>query len=203
MIRLSTKNVSMLVIFAVLVSSCGVSDYINRKKITKAVKKEPIKKEQAVKVTSSKCDSSEVRINRMVKYINRARAKKRNCGDEIYSPVQAVSWNTLLYNAASVHAQDMATHNLFSHTGSDNSSTGDRVSDTGYDWKAVAENISGGTDTPEQTIDRWLASPRHCHNIMNAIYTEIGMACVVNHASEYEIYWTLVLGHSQKQSNTN
>ena len=198
MTRLRLKTVSVWVILAVLVSSCGVSDYINRKKITKAAKKEPVKQEQVAKVTSSKCDTSEARINRMVKYINYARSKKRNCGDKIYSPVQAVSWNTRLYNAASIHSEDMATHNLFSHAGSDNSSTGDRVSNSGYNWKAVAENISGGTDTPEQTIDRWLASPGHCHNIMNAVYTEIGMACVVNHASEYEIYWTLVLGHAQK-----
>ena len=198
MIRFNIKNVSMLVILAVLVSSCGVSDYINRKKITKAVEKQPVKQEQVAKVTSSKCDTSEARINRMVKYINRVRSNKRSCGDKIYSPARTVRWNTHLYNAANNHSEDMAAHNLFSHTGSDNSSTGERVSKSGYEWKAVAENISGGTDTPEQTIDRWLASPEHCHNIMNAVYTEIGMACVVNYASEYEIYWTLVLGHARK-----
>ncbi len=197
MIRLSIKNTSMLVILAVLVSSCGVSDYINRKKITNAAKKEPVKQEQTAQVVSSKCVSSEARINRMVKYINHARSKKRSCGDKIYSPAQTVSWNSRLYHAASIHSEDMAANNLFSHTGSDNSSTGERVSQSGYNWKAVAENISGGTDTPEQTIDRWLASPGHCHNIMNGVYTEIGMACVVNRASEYEIYWTLVLGHAQ------
>ena len=198
MIRLSIKNVSMLVILAVLVSSCGVSDYINRKKITNAAKKEPVKQEQVAKVASSKCDTNQARIDRMVKYINYARSKKRSCGNKVYSPVQTVRWNTQLFKAANIHSEDMASHNLFSHTGSDNSSTGDRVSRSGYNWKAVAENISGGTDTPEQTIDRWMASPGHCHNIMNGVYTEIGMACVVNRTSEYEIYWTLVLGHAHQ-----
>ena len=92
----------------------------------------------------------------------------------------------------------MATHSIFSHTGSDHSSTGVRVTASGYDWQAVAENISGGTDTPEQTVDRWLVSPGHCHNIMNPAYSEIGLACVVNQASEYGIYWTLVLANARK-----
>ena len=92
----------------------------------------------------------------------------------------------------------MANSNLFSHTGSDHSSTGTRVNNKGYEWKAVAENISAGTDTPEQTIDRWMASPGHCHNIMNPVYTDIGLACATNNESEYGIYWTLVLATESK-----
>ena len=192
------KRVMIIAIISILASSCGVSDYINRKKISNVSKKEPVEQAPAETEVSSKCEASELRINRMVKYINRARAKKRSCGGKYYAPVRAVSWNTMLFNAATAHSQDMAAHNVFSHTGSDNSSTGARVSASGYEWKAVAENISGGTDTPEQTIDRWLSSPGHCHNIMNPAYSEVGMACVVNRASEYEIYWTLVLAHARE-----
>ena len=191
------KNTSILLALTVLLGSCGVSDYVNRKKIIKATEKKPVEKVQVAKVASSKCEVNQLRIDRVIKYINRVRAKQQVCGDKAYAPAQAVTWNTKLFKAASEHSQDMATHNLFSHSGSDNSSTGERASAAGYDWKAVAENISGGTDTPEQTIDRWVTSPGHCHNLMNPAYTEVGMACVVNRASEYEIYWTLVLANSK------
>ena len=195
--RFNIKNAVIVVLVSIFASSCGVSDYINRKKITKATKPEPDKQVQVEARQSSKCEDNESRINRMVKYINQARSEKRSCGDKIYPPAQAVSWNSRLYSAANTHSRDMATHNLFSHIGSDNSTTEARISASGYDWKAVAENISGGTVTPEQTIDRWLASQGHCHNIMNPVYTEIGMACVVSGTSEFEIYWTLVLARAQ------
>ena len=196
MFRNYANQTTILLALTILLGSCGVSDYINRKKIVNATEKAPVKKEtQVASVTSSKCEVNELRINRIIKYINRVRSRQHTCGDKTYAPAPAISWNSKLYLAANGHSRDMATHNLFSHTGSDNSSTGTRVTATGYNWKAVAENISGGTDTPEQTIDRWVASPGHCHNLMNPVYSEIGMACIVNRTSEYEIYWTLVLAH--------
>ena len=198
MIRKQTYTISIFTLSAcILLSGCGVSDYINSRKIQKA----PAYKEEAVetkKVSTSKCDANELRATRIVKYINRVRANKQLCGDKPYKAAPAISWNAKLFNAAKAHSFDMADNNLFSHAGSNNSSTGSRVSDVGYDWKAVAENISGGTDTPEQTIDRWMTSPGHCHNIMNPTYKEIGLACVINDSSEYQIYWTLVLATKSK-----
>lgn len=193
----STKQIFAIIVSLILLSSCGVSDYINRKKITNAIVKLKPAKEKAT-TTSSKCDDNELRSLRIVKYVNRVRSNMQQCGDKPYRAAQAINWNSKLLAAAKVHSQDMADSNLFSHTGSDHSSTGTRVNNAGYDWKAVAENISAGTDTPEQTIDRWMASPEHCHNIMNPIYTEIGLACAMNSTSEYEIYWTLVLATESK-----
>ena len=184
------KTIPILVIAASLVSSCGVSDYINRKKISKApVYKEPTK--------SSKCEISEARIMRTINYINGIRAHAQSCGDKHYDPVNKITWNEILFTAAYNHSQDMAQHDFLNHTGSDESIAATRISNAGYDWKVVAENISGGTETPEQTIDRWMASPGHCHNLMNPNYTEIGMACAISAGSEYGVYWTLVLASSQ------
>ena len=87
----------------------------------------------------------------------------------------------------------MAEYNFFDHKGSSGSSASERLSATGYNWKTVAENIAGGTDTPEQTIDQWIVNTNHCHNIMNKAHTEIGLACTRNNLSDYRIYWTLVL----------
>ena len=87
----------------------------------------------------------------------------------------------------------MADNNFLTHDGSHGLILGERVANEGYDWKSVAENIAGGTDTPEQTIEFWLSSPGHCQNLMNAIHTQFGLACTRNNISDYRIYWTMVL----------
>jgi len=39
-----------------------------------------------------------------------------------------------------------------------------------------------------------LDSPKHCANIMNEKFTEIGVAIVINPNSRYKIYWTQNFG---------
>ncbi len=191
MIASQEKTILVVFIAALLLSSCGVSDYINSKKISRApVYKAPAK--------SSQCEISEQRIKRTVNYINSIRAIPQNCGGKEYDQTNDISWNEALYNAAFIHSQDMAQNSNLSHTGSNNSLAGIRISSVGYKWRSVAENISGGTETPEQTIDRWMASSGHCHNIMNPAYTEIGMACASEKSSEYGVYWTLVLASPEQ-----
>ena len=165
---------------------CGVSDYINSRKISSAPSyKEPPK--------TSQCEFSDLRISRVVNYINHYRSQPQTCGDQSYPAASPLQWNEILYQAANSHSTDMAKRDFFAHEGSDGSSPSDRTAKSGYDWKTVAENISAGTDSPEQTIDQWIASPGHCHNIMNRAHSEIGMACKIDPLSEYRIYWTLVL----------
>ncbi len=166
--------------------SCGMSDYINSKKISSAPTYEAPPK-------TSQCDFSELRIQRVINYINQYRSQPQSCGEKSYSAAPSIQWNKKLYQAADNHSSDMAKRDFFDHEGSDGSSSSERTSDVGYDWNTVAENISAGTDTPEQTIDQWIASPGHCHNIMNKVHTEVGMACRIDPLSEYTIYWTLVL----------
>lgn len=180
------KNHAVLLILIFALSSCGVSDYINRKKISSA----PVYKEAP---KTSQCEFNEFRIKRVIKYINDYRASPRACGGKTYPAATAVTWNTHLEKAALNHSQDMAKNNFFSHEGSTGSSVGDRAEQAKYKWQTVAENISAGTETPEQTIDRWIASPGHCYNIMNNAHIEIGMSCVINPLSDYQVYWTLVL----------
>jgi uncharacterized protein YkwD len=55
----------------------------------------------------------------MLEQVNAARAKARECGSERYTAVQSLSYSCQLDEAAARHSQDMATHNFFSHSGSD------------------------------------------------------------------------------------
>ncbi len=169
-----------------LLYSCGVGDYINSKKIANAPSYETPAK-------TSECDFSERRIQRVTKYLNKIRASAQLCGDTNYPIAPAIQWNHKLSIAAKSHSNDMAENDFFNHLGSAGSRPSDRVSNTGYDWKTVAENIAGGADTPEQALEQWLSSPGHCHNMMSANHREFALACTRNNISEYRIYWTLVL----------
>jgi len=181
-----TAKICCVLFCSLLMYSCGVSDYINRKKISNA----PVYKAEP---KTSECDFSSLRIQRVTSYINRVRATAQICGDNSYAAAPAVRWNNKLSIAAKNHSDDMAEKNFFSHKGSHGLVPSDRVANADYDWKTVAENISGGTDTPELAIEQWLASPGHCHNIMNPAHTEYALACTRNNISDYRIYWTLVL----------
>jgi uncharacterized protein YkwD len=107
--------------------------------------------------------------------------------------VPALRWNAALATAANRHSTDMATRNFFSHTGSDGSDVGQRVSAAGYRWTAVGENIAGGQSSVSSVMSGWLASAGHCNNIMGASYQDVAVACVARPGSTYTRYWTMVL----------
>ena len=125
--------------------------------------------------------------------INQIRAEGRNCGTTFFAAADPVVWNNLLATAAQAHSNDMAELNFFSHEGSNGSTLGERVSDAGYVWQAVGENISAGRSSLQDTINGWLASSGHCANIMKPSFVEMALACTESSTSTYGVYWTQVL----------
>jgi len=131
----------------------------------------------------------------IVSAVNSARAVQRSCGATVMPAVSPVVWNDKLATAAFRHSVDMATHSSFSHTGTNGSTAGTRISQAGYNWSTYGENIAVGYSSVAAVVDGWIASPGHCLNIMNANFTEIGAAYDVgiyltNPAARY---WTLDL----------
>ena len=127
---------------------------------------------------------------RVLQLTNRARAHGWTCGRRRFPPAPALSTAPALTRAALAHSRDMAAHDFFSHTGSDGSSPGERVTRAGYLWSEVGENIASGVSTPRQVVADWLASPYHCANIMTASFRQMGVAFAVNRDSRDVIYWT-------------
>ncbi|MEM8844811.1 MAG: CAP domain-containing protein [Pseudomonadota bacterium] len=173
-------------------SACGVGNVINEMKI----KTSP--ESQAVEETSE-CDFNEYRIARTLAYINRVRSEDRTCGNELYHAAPSVSWDGQLYSAAQVHSEDMSIYDEIGHEVARNSTSKSRIDDSGYNWSSFSENVAGGLNSPELAIDKWVASPGHCINIMNPSHTQIGMACAINNASSYRTYWTLLLATPEKR----
>jgi uncharacterized protein YkwD len=126
----------------------------------------------------------------MLTQVNNARSQARNCGTVDYKATAALSWNCTLEAVADEHSRDMGDVNFFSHTGSDGLSVGDRVTNAGYVWTSVGENIAAGQPTIDAVMNAWLSSPGHCANIMSPTYTEIGATSYTVSGSDYSIYWT-------------
>ncbi len=127
--------------------------------------------------------------------VNRARSVKRICGNTPYRPAPPVAWSDALATAAYLHSKDMVRKNFSSHTGSDGSSADQRISRQGYPWRTYGENLAFGNPTVPSVIQGWLASERHCRNLMNPAFTEIGAGYFIgpfggNPAARY---WTLEL----------
>ena len=105
--------------------------------------------------------------------------------------------NPLLDRAAQRHAQAMADRDFFSHTGADGSIIGQRVSDAGYNWRLVAENIAAGMRDPKQVVKTWIDSPGHRQNMLLPGLIDAGLAHVRRDPDPgrlgFRDYWVLVL----------
>ncbi|MYV39375.1 CAP domain-containing protein [Streptomyces sp. SID1328] len=119
-------------------------------------------------------------VARIVELVNAERAKA-GC-----SPV---ALNSTLTKAAQDHSADMAAHNTMSHTGSDGSDPGSRITAAGYQWSAYGENVAYGYSTPEEVMAGWMNSPGHRENILNCSYKEIGVGL-----AQPGSYWTQDFG---------
>ncbi|NWF27331.1 CAP domain-containing protein [Streptomyces sp. PKU-EA00015] len=119
-------------------------------------------------------------VARVVELVNSERSKA-GC-----SPV---TLNAKLSKAAQDHSEDMAAHQNMSHTGSDGSDAGDRITRAGYSWSTYGENVAYGYETPESVMAGWMSSPGHRENILNCAFKEIGVGL-----AQPGDYWTQDFG---------
>ncbi|MER5184885.1 CAP domain-containing protein [Streptomyces sp. NPDC002896] len=130
--------------------------------------------------TSTSTASASGVVARIVELVNDERSKA-GC-----SPL---TLNATLTKAAQAHSEDMASHQNMSHTGSDGSSPGDRITSAGYTWSTYGENVAYGYSTPEQVMAGWMSSPGHKANILNCSFKEIGVGL-----AQPNDYWTQDFG---------
>ncbi|WP_024644553.1 CAP domain-containing protein [Pseudomonas syringae] len=126
--------------------------------------------------------------------VNAARAKPRMCGKQPFPSARPLSWNAKLEMAAQGHSQSMASENYFTHRGFDNDSPADRARAAGYSGRQIGENIAAGQSSAGKAMASWLASPGHCANLMNPMFTEVGAAYATGANTDYGVYWTMLFG---------
>lgn len=147
--------------------------------------------------TAEFCDDADI-SPRLVEAINEARSEAQVCRGVQFPATSPVTWVGTLRLSTDIHAEDMANNNFFSHQGTDASFVDDRATRVGYDFEKVGENLAAGFETPEQTVDAWLASSDgHCENLMDPSFDNIGASCRFNADSLHKTYWAMTMGRSR------
>jgi uncharacterized protein YkwD len=131
---------------------------------------------------------------RVLALVNAARAKGRRCGAKPFAAAAPLALSPTLARAALAYAQELASHAYMAHTGRDGSSPAQRVTRSGYRWRATGENLASGIMTPEALLAGWLGSPEHCANLMDPVFSEMGVGFGVNPRDARGVYWALELG---------
>jgi uncharacterized protein YkwD len=87
------------------------------------------------------------------------------------------------------------------HVGPDGSTLEDRVSDAGYDWYSLGEDLAAGQTTPEQVVAEWMSSPQHRDNILNPDFGDAGVGIAIGpgtwpdgYQDPQVLWWTVDLG---------
>lgn len=127
---------------------------------------------------------------RVLELVNAARAEPRRCGSDRFEPAPPLAAATALTAAASLHSLDMAEGGELSHDGSDGSDSGERMTRAGYAWQISGENVASGQRDAEAVVAAWLDSPGHCATLMDARYTETGIAFALAPGKNPAVYWT-------------
>jgi uncharacterized protein YkwD len=142
--------------------------------------------------------SSKDFIDKAIALVNAGRGVARKCGTTDYPAVGALKWQTQAEQAALTQVQYLQQNNLFTHDGAGGSTVGARLTATGYVWQTVGENIAAGFPDLETTVKGWFDSEGHCVNLMNAAFTDLGVAAVLGSSTnKYKTYWGMVLARPQ------
>ncbi len=78
--------------------------------------------------------------------------------------------NQRLNRSAQGWTNAMVHQRYFSHGGN----FGARVSDVGFYWSSIGENIATGFETPAAVVSAWMGSTDHCQNILDPTWRYVG-----------------------------
>src|SRR5438270_9936682 len=88
-----------------------------------------------------------------------------------------LKWNDRLMLAARLHSDEMARHKDLSHQIQGEPVFTERLSERGARFNAAAENVGYGDDAETLQMG-WMHSPPHRANLLNPVYTEVGIGIV-------------------------
>lgn len=94
--------------------------------------------------------------------------------------VRALTLNSKLIAAAQAKADDMAKRNYWSHYTPDGDPPWIFVTEQGYSYQKLGENLAAGFSDEQSTINGWMASPPHRENLLDSAFTEVGFGYANN-----------------------
>ncbi|KAG3128849.1 hypothetical protein PI126_g21208 [Phytophthora idaei] len=87
-------------------------------------------------------------LSEMLAFVNKERAAEG---------LPPVCGNKKLQSSSQRHSDDMAQNNYMAHDGADGSTMSQRITDAGYKWGAVGENVAAGQEDVQAVMDAWIA----------------------------------------------
>ncbi|MET9515192.1 CAP domain-containing protein [Streptomyces sp. NPDC002994] len=118
----------------------------------------------------------------LVRLLNRERARN-GC--------KQVRAHRAVTRTAQQHSDYMARAGSLSHTGAHASGPGDRLTDEGYRWRRVAENIARSKPDPATALGLWKDSPKHRDAMLTCAFRHVGVG--VSKGNNGQGWWTLLL----------
>lgn len=121
--------------------------------------------------------------------LDRINAERRRAGR------RALRLDAKLNAAAQEHAEDLLARGYFDHQSPEGKTVRDRAEDTGYDWRAVGENIAEGQSSVDEVVTAWMRSSGHRRNILHPDYTEMGLGLALGRNRQgYDVLWVQTFG---------
>ena len=97
---------------------------------------------------------------------------------------QPLALNAQLASAAQTKADDMATHDYWSHDTPDGKTPWTFIQRSGYQYQTAGENLAYGFANSAAVTAGWMNSAEHRANILNASYQNVGFGLAM--ASRYQ-----------------
>lgn len=104
--------------------------------------------------------------------------------------IPILTWSSSAARAAKKHSIDMAVNRFFDHYNLFNNSPGDRLKEEGIPYRSVGENIIAGYENALISFHAWFNSPDHRDNILNELFTGLGVGFTYQEDSIYKTYIT-------------
>lgn len=134
-----------------------------------------------------RCDdlpASDVVLQQVIEAVNAERARHG---------LAPLAPESTLMQIADFYACRLAEGGFFAHIDPYDASTVDsRATSFGYAFLKIGENLAAGQRTAEQVVHDWLASPGHRANLLDPVYSEIGVA--VKLGGSQGPYWVMEFG---------
>jgi len=94
--------------------------------------------------------------------------------------VAGLALNDQLDAAAQASANDMAARNYWSHNTPEGNPPWIWVSDQGYAYQKLGQNLAAGFSDEQSTINGWMASPPHRENLLDPAFNDVGFGFANN-----------------------
>lgn len=132
-------------------------------------------------------------VEQVLHQLNALRADPRACGQQAHGPAGPLRWELRLEQVAQRHAAELAQGDQLNHLGAGGRSLRERLRANGYIAFRVGENLAAGQESVDEVLQTWSGSAKHCENLMQAEFQDVGLACASG-PGKYSRYWVMNLG---------